>query len=68
MNTRYTSRVLGERLYITTLELRSCDITEPHAEWLPGGVLTQCRALVHLDLSENGIGDEGTESLAGVLG
>ena len=36
---------------ITTLELRSCAITGPHAEWLAGGVLAQCRALVHLDLS-----------------
>ena len=36
---------------ITTLELRSCAITGPHAEWLAGGVLTQCRALVHLDFS-----------------
>jgi hypothetical protein len=40
---------------ITTLELRSCAITGPHGEWLAGGVLAQCRALVHLDLSGNGI-------------
>jgi hypothetical protein len=33
-----------------TLELHSCAITGPHAEWLAGGVLAQCRALVHLDL------------------
>ena len=57
---------------ITTLELRSsphsCVITGPHAEWLAGGVLAQCRALVHLDLSGNAIGALGVESLAGVLG
>ena len=51
-----------------TLELGCCAITGPHAEWLAGGVLVQCPALVHLDLSENGIGPAGTESLAGVLG
>jgi hypothetical protein len=52
---------------ITTLELRSCEIAGPHAEWLAGGVLAQCRALVHLDLSFNRIGADGAESLAGVL-
>jgi hypothetical protein len=36
--------------HITTLELHSCVITGPHADWLAGGVLVQCRALVHLDL------------------
>jgi hypothetical protein len=51
---------------ITTLELRNCAFTGPRAEWLAGGVLAQCRALVHLDLS-NQIGDAGAESLAGVL-
>ena len=39
---------------ITTLELRNCAITGPHAEWLAGGVLAQCRALVHLDLRFSG--------------
>ena len=29
-------------------------------------MLAQCRALVHLDLSENEIGDAGAESFAGV--
>jgi hypothetical protein len=53
---------------ITTLELRRCAITGAHAEWLAGGVLAQCRALVHLDLGYNDIGDEGSEILAGVLG
>jgi hypothetical protein len=56
------------RCRITTLELRSCAITGPHAEWLVGGVLAQCRALVHLDLSENLFGSDGAESFAGVLG
>ena len=53
---------------ITTLELGLCSITGPHAEWLAGGVLAQCPALVHLDLSENNIGPDGAESFAGVLG
>jgi hypothetical protein len=52
---------------ITTLELRSCGVTGPHAEWLAGGVLAQCRELVHLDLSGNQIGPDGAESVAGVL-
>ncbi len=30
-------------------------------------MLAQCRALVHLDLSENEIGNAGAESFAGVL-
>jgi Ran GTPase-activating protein (RanGAP) involved in mRNA processing and transport len=58
---------MSARCSITTLELRRCAITGPHAEWLAGGVLAQCRALVHLDLSENNIGPDGAESLAGVL-
>jgi hypothetical protein len=46
---------------ISTLELRSCGITGPHARWLAG-------TLVHLDLSENrNFGAVRTESLAGVL-
>ena len=32
-----------------------------------GGVLAQCPALAHLDLSSNDIGTAGAESLAGVL-
>jgi hypothetical protein len=42
-------------------------ITGPHAEWLAGGVLAQCRALVHLDLSGNWIEAAEADSLAGVL-
>jgi Ran GTPase-activating protein (RanGAP) involved in mRNA processing and transport len=53
---------------ITTLELRGCAITGTHAEWLAGGVLAQCRELLHLDLSENDIDEAGAERLAGVLG
>ena len=37
-------------------------MTGPHAEWLAGGVLAQCRALVHLDLSGNDIGPAGAEN------
>ena len=55
------------RCRITTLELHRCEITGPHLEWLAGGVLAQSRPLVHLDLSGNGIGPDGAESLAGVL-
>jgi hypothetical protein len=58
---------MSARFCITTLELRSCAIAGPHAEWLAGGVLAQCRALVHLDLSENQIGTDGAGSFAGVL-
>ena len=47
---------MSARCRITTLELRSCGMTGPHAEWLAGGVLAQCRALVHLDLSGQGDG------------
>ena len=53
---------------ISTLELRGCAITGPLAERLAGGVLAQCRALVHLDLSRIQIGARGGKRLAGVLG
>ncbi len=58
---------MSARCHITRLQLHSCAITGPHAVWLAGGVLAQCRALVlstaisvemalvHLDLSGNGI-------------
>jgi Ran GTPase-activating protein (RanGAP) involved in mRNA processing and transport len=59
---------MSARCLITTLELSSIAITGPHAEWLAGGVLAQCRALVHLDLNDNDIGEAGAKSLAGVLG
>jgi Ran GTPase-activating protein (RanGAP) involved in mRNA processing and transport len=59
---------MSARCSITTLELRRCAITGAHAEWLAGGVLAQCRALVHLDLMINSIDDDGAESIAGVLG
>jgi Ran GTPase-activating protein (RanGAP) involved in mRNA processing and transport len=42
-------------------------MTGQHAEWLAGGVLAQCTALVHLDLSDNEMGAAGAASLAGVL-
>ncbi len=58
---------MSARCLIITLELLGCAITGPHAEWLAGGVLAQCRALVHLDLSGNEIGPVGAESFAGVL-
>jgi hypothetical protein len=58
---------MSARCRITTLELGCCAMTGPHAEWLAGGVLAQCPALVHLDLSGNHIEDAGAESLAGVL-
>jgi hypothetical protein len=59
---------MSARCRITTLELSYLSMTGPHAEWLAGGVLAQCRELVHLDLSGNQIGSAGAESLAGVLG
>jgi hypothetical protein len=56
------------RCRITSLDLAYCAMTGPHAEWLAGGVLEQCPALLYLDLSDNDIGPGGAESLAGVLG
>jgi hypothetical protein len=57
---------LAARCRISTLELRRCEMQGQDAERLEG-VLAQCPALVHLDLSYNGIGDEGLERLAGAL-
>ncbi len=52
---------------ITTLELSFCEMKGQDAEKL-AGVLAQCPALVHLDVSRNRIGVGGTERLAEVLG
>jgi hypothetical protein len=53
---------------ITTLELPCCDIKGQDAEKL-AGVLAQCPALAHLDLSHNyNFGAAGAERLAEVLG
>jgi Leucine-rich repeat (LRR) protein len=52
---------------ITTLELPFCEMKGQDAEKL-AGVLAQCPALVHLDVSRNRIGVGGTERLAEVLG
>ena len=53
---------------ITTLELPECEMKGQGAERLTG-VLAQCPALTHLDLSGNyGFGAAGAERLAGVLG
>ena len=53
---------------ISTLELPSCEMKGQDAERL-AGVLAQCPALAHLDLSGNSnVGAAGAESLAGVLG
>ena len=54
------------RCRITTLELRNCAITAPHAEWL-AAVLAQCTALAHLDLCSNEMGYAGAVFLAGML-
>jgi Ran GTPase-activating protein (RanGAP) involved in mRNA processing and transport len=61
-------KAMTARCSIIKLELCSLAMIRPHAEWLAGGVLAECRALVHLDLSDNMIGSAGAESLAGVLG
>ena len=53
--------------HITKVELPRCEIEGQYAEWIAGGLLAQCRALVHLDLSSNEIGYHGAGSLAGVL-
>jgi Ran GTPase-activating protein (RanGAP) involved in mRNA processing and transport len=56
------------RCLITTLELPDCKMKGQDAERL-AGVLAQCPALAHLDLSRNvGFGTAGAERLAGVLG
>jgi Ran GTPase-activating protein (RanGAP) involved in mRNA processing and transport len=52
---------------ISTLELPRCDMKGQDADSL-AGVLAQCPALAHLDLSENyNFGAAGAERLAGVL-
>ena len=56
------------RCRITTLELPKCEMKGQVAERL-AGVLAQCPALAHLDLSGNSdFGAAGAERLAGVLG
>jgi Ran GTPase-activating protein (RanGAP) involved in mRNA processing and transport len=53
---------------ITTLELPGCDMKGEDEKRL-AGVLAQCPALAHLDLSDNyRFGAAGAEMLAGVLG
>jgi hypothetical protein len=53
---------------IITFELPRCDMKGQDADNL-AGVLAQCPALAHLDLSRNGnFGAAGVERLAGVLG
>jgi hypothetical protein len=53
---------------ISTLELPRCDMKGQDAVRF-AGVLTQCQALAHLDLSRNyNFGAGGAERLAGVLG
>ena len=55
------------RCRITTLELPKCEMEGQDAERL-AGVLTQCPALAHLDLSDNyTFGAAGADRLAGVL-
>jgi hypothetical protein len=56
------------RCRISTLELPRCDMKGRDAEML-AGVLAQCPALAHLDLSGNSdFRAAGAERLAGVLG
>jgi hypothetical protein len=58
----------NSRCRISTLELLDCDMKGQDAKRL-AGVLAQCPALAHLDLSGNSdFGAAGTERLAGVLG
>jgi small ubiquitin-related modifier len=58
---------LTDQCRISTLKLPRCEIKEQDVERL-AGVLAQCPALAHLDLSDNHLYDAGAESLAGVLG
>jgi hypothetical protein len=48
---------------ITTLELPECDMTGQDVKNL-AGVLTQCPAVTHLDLSDNKIGTVGEGSIS----
>ena len=59
--------VVSVRCCITTLELPHCGMEGQDAQRL-AGVLPQCPALTHLDLSGNKIGTAGEEILDGVLG
>ena len=60
--------VATARFRISTLELPLCGMKGQDAESL-AGVLAQCPALAHLDLSGNhNFGSAGAEGLAGVLG
>ena len=53
---------------ISTLELPRCEMKGQDAERF-AGVLAQCPALAHLDLSgKSGFGAAGAETLAGMLG
>jgi hypothetical protein len=59
--------LITDRFRITTLELPRCEMKGPDAARL-AGVLAQCPALAHLDLSGNyNFAAEGAERLAGVL-
>jgi Ran GTPase-activating protein (RanGAP) involved in mRNA processing and transport len=63
-----TAQSPHSRCLITTLEMPYCDMKGQDAERL-AGVLAQCPALAHLDLSLNyNFGAGGAERLAGVLG
>ena len=54
------------RCHITTLVMSSCSM-RGHEEEILAGILAQCPELVHLDLSENFFGADGSGRLAGVL-
>ena len=59
---------MSTRCHINTLELPSCNMKGQDTERL-AGVLAQCPALAHLDLTGNSnFGAAGTKRLAGVLG
>jgi len=58
---------MTDRDRITTLELPFCDMKGQDVQKL-GGLLGQCRELVHLNLCGNTIEAAGSERLAGVLG
>jgi hypothetical protein len=59
--------LMTARCNITEVELPRCEIEGKYADWIAGGLLAQCRALVHLDLSGNANGYHGAGSFAGVL-
>jgi Ran GTPase-activating protein (RanGAP) involved in mRNA processing and transport len=69
IETRCRLRIMDYLLFRLSLPMGVLFLTcEKHETGSIAGVLAQCAALAHLDLSHNRIGAAGAESLAGVQG